>query len=100
MKISSDLRSQLRFFAYFLVNRTLDLEILPRHFDYSAIFQEPSALEQAIAIWTNVVDLDESGRVMNSGQANQRAAQYIRSYVDPEYEVHPPFDDWELELAL
>jgi hypothetical protein len=100
MKISADLRGHLRIFAYCLVNRTLDLEILPQSIDYSAIFEEPSAMEQAIAIWTNVISLDESGRVVNCEAANQRVAQYIRSYIDPGYEVLPPFADWELELAL
>ena len=100
MKMSSDLRGHLRLFAYFLASRTLNLEILPASIDYSAIFAEPSALEQAFAIWANVISLDEQGQVLNAAAADRRVAQYIRSYVDPQHEVIPPFADWEVELPL
>lgn len=97
MRLSNELRSELRFFAFYLVNRTLCLEVL-RGVDYSPIFSEASALEQAVAIYANVLDLDETGKVRNAGAAQRRAAQYIRSFLDPTYEVEPPFEDWELEL--
>ena len=98
MHLSNELRAELRLFAFYLANRTLCLELL-RGIDYSAIFLEASELEQAVAIYANVLDLDETGKVSNGGEAQRRAAQYIRSFVDPTYEVDPPFDDWELELA-
>jgi hypothetical protein len=90
----------LRFLGYFLANRTLALDVLPEGVDYSAVFVEPSALEQALAIWANVLDLDETGAPRNAPAARRRMAQYIRSYVDPGYTVEPPFADWELELAV
>jgi hypothetical protein len=89
----------LRLFAFYLANRTLCLEVL-RGVDYSPIFSEASALEQAIAIYVNVLDLDEMGKVRNAGTSQRRTAQYIRSFLDPTYEVQPPFEDWELELPL
>jgi hypothetical protein len=98
MRLSNELRAELRFFAFYLANRTLCLEVL-RGVDYSPIFSEASALEQAIAIYANVLDLDETGKVRNAGAAQRRAAQYIRSFLDPTYEVQPPFEDWELELV-
>lgn len=66
--------------------------------DYSAIFEEPSALEQAFAIFMNVLEVDDKGNVTNAKYAERRAAQEIRRYVDPSYTVVPPFEDWELEL--
>ena len=99
MKLGDELRGHLRMFAYFLANRTLDLEILPGNLDYSAIFEEPSALEQVFAIWINIVELDDSGGVLNSAMANRRVAQYIRSYIDSKYVVVPPFTDSETELV-
>jgi hypothetical protein len=98
MRLSNELRGELRFFAFYLANRTLCLDVL-RGVDYSSIFSEASALEQAIAIYANVLDLDETGKVRNAGAAQRRAAQYIRSFLDPTYEVQPPFEDWELELV-
>ena len=66
--------------------------------DYSCIFSEPSALEQAYAIYCNVLDLDDAGTVINDRQAQHRAAQYIRQYCEPSYVVEPPFQDWEVHL--
>lgn len=99
MQLSKRLRAELRLFAFYLANRTLCLEVL-RGVDYTSIFSEASALEQVIAIYANVLDLDETGNVRNAGTAQRRAAQYVRSFLDPTYEVQPPFEDWELELPL
>jgi hypothetical protein len=65
--------------------------------DYSCIFQEPSALEQVYAIFANVLELDENGRVINAKHAERRAAQYILEYVAGK-EAEPPFETWEVEL--
>ena len=62
--------------------------------------EEPSAIEQAFAIFANVIELDENGEVLNSRYAQKRATDYIRSYCDPAFEVEPPYQDWELELHL
>jgi hypothetical protein len=58
-----------------------------------------STLEMVFAIFTNVLDVDEDGRVINEHQATVRAAQYLRSYCDSSFVVSPPFEDWETELA-
>jgi hypothetical protein len=57
-----------------------------------------SFLEQIIAIFTNVLRVDDEQIVHNSYHAEQRAAQYIRHELDPAYEVVPPFADWEVVL--
>ncbi len=100
MKLSSDFRSELRLFAFYLANGTLEPEILPGTLDYSDVLGEASALEQIFAIWANVLELDESGKVTNAAQASRRAAQYIRSLVDSSFAVQPPFEDSELDLHI
>jgi hypothetical protein len=67
-------------------------------FDYSCIFDEPSALEATYAIFVNVLETDETGKVLNAKAAEHRAAQWIRSYIDQGYVVDPPFEDWETHL--
>ncbi|MET8260097.1 hypothetical protein [Micromonospora sp. NPDC005205] len=52
------------------------------------------------AIFANVLDVNEAGEVTNYGDAEYRAAQWIRRCCDDSYEVDPPFVGWELELPL
>jgi hypothetical protein len=99
-KLSTDFRAHLRFFAFYLVNGTVHLELLPFEMDYKVIFEEPSALEQVFAIWSNVLELDDQGKPTNEADARRRAAQYIRGWVDRNYVVIPPFEEWELALHL
>ena len=98
-KLSEDVRSRLRFLAFYIVNGTLCDDVIPDKMDYSAVLEDPSALEMTFAIWSNVLELDEEGNVINDDLATRRAAQFVRRFVDPQYVVEPPFEDWELELA-
>lgn len=96
-KLSNDVSGTLRTFSFWLANGTVGHPLL-NGIDYTCIFEEPSALEQAMAIFANVLELNEHGNVLNAKYAEQRAAQYIRSYVDSQYTVQPPFEDWEVAL--
>ncbi len=102
-RLPASVRSQGRLFAFFLGNRTLAADILvPGSCDLLSGADDPglgSALEQAFAIFLNVLDVDAAGQVTNAEEAMRRAAQWVRSYCDPAYEVEPPFDDWETELV-
>jgi len=60
--------------------------------------KEPSAIEQAYAIFVNVLEIDEKGKVTNRKHAEKRATDYLRSYCDPGFRVEPPFEDWEVAL--
>ncbi len=99
IKLSEDVRSKLRFLAFYIANGTLCEDVIPDDMDYSAVLQEPSALEMIFAIWSNIIELDDDGNVTNDGHATRRAAQFVRHYIDSEYVVDPPFEPWELELV-
>jgi hypothetical protein len=66
--------------------------------DYSVIFEEPSALQIAYAVFCNNLEFDDAGTVSNAKYAERRAAQWIRTYCDPGYKVEPPFGDDECDL--
>lgn len=89
----------MRFFAFYLANGTVDVELLDG-IDYRPhLVQFGSELEMAFTIFMNVLQVDDQGRVTNEGVAHRRAAQWIRSNCDPIYVVEPPFAEWETELA-
>lgn len=92
--------AEVRQFSYWLANRTVGHPLLDG-IDYSCIFEEPSALEQVYAIFMNVIEVDENGKILDAERAQTRAAQYIRGYVQGEnYAADPPFEDWEVELHV
>ncbi|MFD7763364.1 DUF7677 family protein [Streptomyces microflavus] len=98
--LSVDVRASLRLFAFYLANGTLDLDMLDG-FDYrSTVFHSGSSLEQVFAIYSNVLQVDADGMVLNDGEAQYRVAQWVRVCCDPSYRVEPPFEDWEMELHL
>lgn len=67
--------------------------------DYLSLYgNDPSAIEQAYAIFANVIELDENGQVLNFTHAQKRATDYIKSWFDPSFEVEPPFEEWETAL--
>jgi Clp amino terminal domain, pathogenicity island component len=97
-KLSHSVSGEIRLFSFWLANRTADLGVIAG-IDYSFIFSEPSALEQVYAIFVNVLEIGEDGKVTNAEHARKRAAQYIRKYVEgSKYTVEPPFEDWEVYL--
>ncbi|WP_326754960.1 hypothetical protein OH738_11560 [Streptomyces hirsutus] len=94
-----DVRGSIRLFAFYIANGTLDMELLDG-IDYKPeIMAFGSALEQVFAIFANVLQVDEQGEVVNHGDAQYRAAQWVRMVCDPSYVVEPPFEPWETELA-
>jgi hypothetical protein len=96
-KLSHSVSGALRTFSFWIVNGTVGLPLL-EGFDYSCIFEEPWIMEQAYAIFANVIEMDDDGNVLNEKYAERRAAQFIRSIVDKNYEIEPPLEDWEVSL--
>jgi len=99
-QLSEDVRASFRFFAFYFANGTLAMDLL-EDFDYrSVVTAYGSALEQAFAIFANVLDVNEAGEVTNYGDAEYRAAQWIRRVCDGNFEIDPPLADWEIELPI
>ena len=97
-RLSHSFSGALRTFAYWVANGTLGQPVLDG-IDYSFVLsEEPSALEEVYAIFANVIEMDDVGNVLNAKYAERRAAQWLRSYIEPAYSVVPPFEDWEVHL--
>src|SRR5215469_6556524 len=94
--LSQSLSGALRTFSFWIANGSIGHPLL-EGVDYSHIFREPSALEQVYAIYANVIELDESGQVINAKYAERRVAQYILQYVTG-HPAEPAFEGWEVEL--
>jgi hypothetical protein len=99
-RLSRSVRAELRLFAFYLANGTIDAALLGDDQPYDALLLEPSTLEQIFALLSNVLEIDEQGEVLNAANAHRRVAQWIRARIDPSYVAAPPFEAWELELHL
>lgn len=96
MKLGNSFSGALRTFAYFMASGT---QYTLDGIDYISLYgTEPSAIEQVFAIYANVIELDQKGKVLNAKYAEKRATDYLRSYLDPAFEVQPPYEDWEVCL--
>jgi hypothetical protein len=106
MKLSDDFKRSLRHFAYYYTNGTLQYvigdETILKDIDYRELLKtEASLVEQAFAIYSNNIEMDANGKVLNEAHAMKRAAQWIRLVCRSEgekYEVVPEFEDWETYL--
>jgi len=86
----------LRTFAYFMSSGT---QSTLEGVDYLPLYgREPSAIEMVYAIFANVLELDENGRVLNAHYAQKRATDYLRAYCDRSFKVEPPYEEWETAL--
>jgi len=85
MKLGNSFSGTLRTFAYFMSSGS---HYMLKGIDYLSLYgKEPSAIEQAYAIFANVLELHESGQVLNATYAQKRATDYLRSYCDPSFKV-------------
>jgi len=103
-KLSESFRSSLRLFAYYYANGTLgymgDSELLD--LDYrDQLKDDASALETIFAIYSNNIEMDEEGNVLNHQYAVGRASEYIRYACQMKSDSsveEPDFENWELAL--
>jgi len=94
--LSSSFSGALRTFAYFMASGSHDML---EGIDYLSLYgEEPSAIEMVFAIYTNVIEMDEKGQVLNVKYAEKRATDYLRAYCDPDYKVTPVYQSWEVSL--
>jgi hypothetical protein len=95
-RLSPYFSGALRQFAYFMASGS---HYMLEGVDYLSLYgEEPSAIEKVFAIFANVIELDEEGRVVNYEYAQKRATDYLRSYCDPNFTVNPEYEDWETAL--
>lgn len=105
-RLSDDFKSALRHFTFYYTNGTLQYVIgdenILKGIDYREDLKtEASLVEQAYAIFSNNIEMDENGKVLNLTHCMKRAAQWIRLVCrehGEEYKVEPEFEDWEVEL--
>lgn len=99
-----DWRSVVVRFMHDVGNHRADTEPLKdMHFDLGwGLIDEGGAMERMTAIFTNVLQMDQDFRVINEEWCRHRASQYIRLLYDSndEYEVDPPFEEWETMLWM
>lgn len=96
MKLSHSVSGAIRTFSYFMASGS---HYMLEGIDYLSLYgEEPSAIEQAYAIFINTLEIDEAGEVLNFTHAQKRATGYIRSYCDASFNVDPPFEEWEVAL--
>ena len=105
MELSDDFKSCLRHFVYYYTNGTLPYVIedeVLKGVDYREdLKHEASLVETTFAIYTNNIQMDENGKVLNNMYAMKRAAQWIRHVCgefDENYKEEPEFEDWETYL--
>ena len=97
-KLSADFSGTLRTFSYWIAAGSVGHPLLEGVEYRQVMLAEPSLMEQAYAIFANVIEFDQQGTPVNAKYAEHRAAQWIRSYCDRGYQVVPPFEAWEVEL--
>lgn len=95
-RVSPSLSGAVRLFSFWIANGTVGHPLLDE-VDYTCIFEEPSALEAAYAVFMNCLELDAEGNVLNAKAAERRAAQYILAYCTGQ-QPDPEFEQWELAL--
>ena len=95
--LSSGASGALRTFAFWIANGTLGLPLLEGIDYWPEMRKSPSLLEQTVAIFANVLTLDEEGNPTNAKAAERRAAMWVRQYCT-RAEADPPFEGWEVAL--
>ena len=95
--LSRGVSGALRTFAYWIANGTVGLPLLEGVDYWPVMRNEPSLMEQTIAIFANVLTFDQDGRPTNAKEAERRAAMWVRQYCigTP---AEPPLEGWEVAL--
>jgi hypothetical protein len=97
-KLSNEFCGALRTFSFWVANGSVGNPLLEGIDYWDAMRESPSLMEEAYAIFVNVLEFDEAGVPVNAKYAEFRASQTIRRWCDPSYEVVPPFEGWETAL--
>lgn len=96
-RLPASVRAAVRDFATALGNGTLDSTGLLRGIDYRPDFvKNPDELPLIFTVFTNVLDIDDDGRLTNVDHATHRAAAVVRRWHQPSFVIDPPLADWEI----
>jgi len=96
-KLNNSVSGALRQFSYWVAAGTIG-RLDQEGIEYGRLLQEePTALETVYAVWANVLELDDDGKVLNAKYAAQRAAAYVREHMTGK-RADPPFEAWECAL--
>lgn len=98
MRIPEDIRSDIRFTAFFLGNGTLiphSTDIEEYDLDYRELLQQqPQLIEQVLNVHLNVL---REWTEEDSSTPSNRAAQWMLFTYNSKYQPIPPFSAWEQE---
>jgi hypothetical protein len=99
-RLSESVRSAFRFFTYYYHNNTLSfvsgISKLSERDYVEELNGMPSSVEMMYAIFSNTLELNAKGEVLNFDHAVKRASQFVASCLYDEenpYVVSPPFED-------
>ncbi len=82
-------------FADELGRDTLVPEVLGQVTYHDYLAGSGALLGDVLAVFTTLLRLDADEQVVNLAHTRWRTAQYVRAYVDPTYQVEPPFTEDE-----
>jgi hypothetical protein len=74
---------------------TLVPEVLDQVTYHDYLAGSGALLGDVLAVFTTLLRLNDDEQVVNLAHARWRTAQYVRAYVDPTYQVEPPFTEDE-----
>ena len=66
---------------------------------YRSAITDPTVMKEAITAWSNNLELDAAGNVVNEEWARFRAFQVIRRHFDDNFsltDIRPPLEQWEV----
>lgn len=95
-KMHPEMRGALARFSLWIANGTVGYPIL-EGIDYTEMLREPSAMEMVYTVFTNNLELSDSGAPLNSRYCEERAAKWLRQYCDRAYKAEPAFAEFEYE---
>ena len=67
--------------------------------EYQKVIVDPTVMMEAITVWSNNIEIDKDGRVLNEDWARFRAFQTIRRHFDKSFSMSniiPPLEQWEV----
>ena len=110
MKLTTSLKSSLYWFIedyskgllgsdrWDLTNDCFDDGVLDWE-TYKKAIIDPTVMKIAITVWSNNIEVDATGKVLNEDWARFRAFQAIRHHFDSSFSpanVIPPLEQWEV----